>query len=206
MPKKNPAQISLFPETLYEYHVLLSPGDAIIEDVDKLKLLLHEMIGVPEHNLKSLAHITLISIEGYDSMNLQAQIKAAVAGERKFTVCLSGYGIFESGNERTLYLKVENPEPIDNIAALIKPGSRRKPQQRNKQISILDKPGQKPKLPTINPHVIIARNIPTEAFERITDFTPFEYKGEFVCDKILIRRRIAGTHKAFSPYSTIKLG
>lgn len=206
MAKKNSAQISLFPETLYEYHVLLSPGDAIIDDVDKLKLQLHEMIGVPEHNLKSLAHITLMSLEGYDSMNLPAQVKAAVAGERKFTVRLSGYGVFESGKERALYIKVENPEPVDNIAALIKPGSRRKPKKTDRQISILDKPGQKPKLPTINPHITIARNIPAEDFERIDDFTPYEYEGEFMCDKILIRRRVAGSGKAFSPYSTIKLG
>jgi 2'-5' RNA ligase len=206
MAKKNSAQISLFPETLYEYHVLLSPGDAIIEDVDKLKQQLHEMISIPEHNLKSLAHITLMKIEGYDSMNLPAQIKAAVAGERKFTIKLAGCDKFESGSERTLYIKVENPEPIDHIAAIIKPGSKRKPQKRDRQISILDKPGQKPKIPTITPHVTIARNIPAQDYDRIDDFTSFDYQGEFVCDKILVRRRIAGSNKTFSPYATIKLG
>lgn len=206
MPKKNSAQISLFPEILYEYHILLSPGDAIIEDVDKLKLHLHEMIGIPEHNLKSLAHVTLMSVEAYESINVAGQIKLAVSGERKFRVNIDGYGYFENGKERALYLKVEDPFPIDNIATLIKPGARRKTKKIDRQISILDKPGSKPKLPTINPHITIARNIPEANFERIADFSAFDYKGEWLCDRIMIRRRIAGSNKSFSPYATIKLG
>jgi len=206
MAKKNSAQISLFPETLYEYHVLLSPGDSIVEDVDKLKQQLHEMIGIPEHNLKSLAHITLMTLERYEDPGFITHIKAAVAGERKFTVRLNGYDYFEAGKERTLYLKIEDPLPIDNIASLIKPGSRRKSKRTDRQISILDKPGQKPRIPTINPHITIARNIPVTDYERIADFSPFEYSGEWVCDKIMIRRRIAGTNKSFSPYATVKLG
>lgn len=205
MAKKNPAQLTLFPETLYEYHVLLSPGDAIIDDVDALKQQLHEMITLQDYNRNALAHVTLMKLEGYDSMNLAAQIKAAVAGVKRFTVKLNGYDHFENGNERTLYLKIEDPAPINNLAALIKPGSRRKPKKVVRQISILDKPGQKPKTPTINPHVTIARNITIADFESITDFTPFDYQGEWLCDRIMIRRRIAGSTKGFSPYGVVKL-
>lgn len=205
MAKKNSAQFSLFPETLYEYHVMLLPGEAIIEDVDNLKVALHEMIGVAEHNLNSIAHITLLMHEGYESTNFAAQVKAAVAGERKFIVKVNGWDKFENGNGRTLYLKVEDPAGIDRIAALIKPGSRRKVRRTDRQISILDKPGQKPKLPTINPHIVIARDIPTADFDRITDFTLFDYNSEWVCDKIIILRRISGTQKGFSPHATIRL-
>jgi 2'-5' RNA ligase len=205
MAKKNTAQLTLFPETLYEYHVLLSPGDAIIDDVDALKQQLHEMITLQDYNLHALAHVTLMKLEGYDSMNLAAQIKAAVAGVKRFTVKLNGYDYFKNGNERTLYLKIEDPAPIDNLAALIKPGSRRKPKKVIRQISILDKPGQKPKAPTISPHVTIARNIAEADYERITDFTPFDYQGEWLCERIMIRRRVAGSTKGFSPYGVVKL-
>jgi 2'-5' RNA ligase len=206
MAKKNPTQLTLFPETLYEYHVLLSPGDAIIADVDALKQQLHEMITLQDYNLNALAHVTLMKLEGYDSMNLQAQIKAAVAGEKKFIVKLAGYDHFENGSERTIYLKIEDPAPIDNLAALIKPGSRRKQKKTDRQISILDKPGQKPKIPTITPHVTIARNIARADFERIADFAIFDYYGEWMCDRIMIRRRVAGSNGRFSPYGVVKLG
>jgi 2'-5' RNA ligase len=205
MAKKNTAQLTLFPETLYEYHVLLSPGDAIIDDVDALKQQLHEMITLQDYNRNALAHVTLMKLDAYESMNLTAHIKAAVAGIKRFTVKLNGYDHFVSGTDHTLYIKIEDPAPIDNIAKLIKQGSRRKPKKVDRQISILDKPGQKPKLPTINPHVTIARNIAIADYERITDFTPFDYQGEWLCDRIMIRRRVAGSTKGFSPYGVVKL-
>ena len=208
MPKKNPDQFSLFPETLYEYHILLSPSDAIKEDVDNLKQQLHELIGIAPRDLQSIAHITLFKTEGYDSMNFPVVIKKALANERKFTVKITGYGVFNHGNERTLYLKVDNPDPIDDLVAIIKkPNKKRAPKARYRQTSIIDKPdAKKPRMASINPHITIARNILASDLERIEDFTPFEYTNEWVCDRITIRRRIAGTDKLFTPAGEVKLG
>ena len=205
----NNNQISLFPETVYEYHILLSPSDTIKEEVDALKQTLHEMVGIAERDRKSIAHITLLKTEGYESVDMKAMIKNAVAGEKKFIVKLNGHSHFEHGTARTLYLAVEDPEPIANLVELIKnPTKKRQPKIVNRQTSIIDKPVKpKPKKLSMIPHVTIAGNIAAADFERIEDFTTFEtYQAEWLCDRITIRRRVAGTDKHFSPAGEVKLG
>jgi 2'-5' RNA ligase len=208
MAKKDTSQMSLFPETLYEYHILLSPSDAIKEDVDNLKQQLHELIGIAPRDLQSIAHITLLKTEGYESMNFAAVIKKALGDQKKFNVKITGHDVFKQGSEFTLYLKVDNPDPINDLVEIIKkPAKKRAPKVLYRQTSIIDKPVRKPKRASdIIPHITIARNIAIADFERIEDFTPFEYENEWVCDRITIRRRIAGTDKHFSPAGEIKLG
>jgi 2'-5' RNA ligase len=206
MPKKNPNQISLFPEAVYEYFVLLSPSDAVIADVDNMKQQLHEMIGLDSGNLNSVAHISLYKQQGMDAAVVKSAAKKALSGQKKFPVKISGYDFFKSGEKRTLYLKIENPEPIDAIYNLLCP-PKKPAKQINRQISILDRPGKKlPPAKTINPHITIARNIDVSDFERIEDFTPFDYQNEWLCEKVTILRRPAGTDKHFSPVAEIKLG
>lgn len=209
MPKKNPDQFSLFPETLYEYHILLSPSDAIKEDVDNLKQQLHELIGIAERDRTSIAHITLLKMEAFESTDIKAIIKKAVMGFDKFTIKIAGYDTFNSGTtERTFHLKIEDPYRIDALATAIKnPKKKHAPKVVNRQTSIIDKPiVNKPKKLTMTPHITIARNIPAQDLERIEDFTPFEYENEWVCDKIVIRKRLAGTDKIFTPAGEVKLG
>lgn len=206
MPKKNPNQISLFPEAVYEYFVLLSPSDEIKADVDSMKQQLHEMIGLDVSNLNSVAHISLYKQAGMDAAVVKASAKKALAGQKKFTVKIGGYGIYKSGDKHTLHLKIEDPEPIDTIFNLLCP-PKRAPKKIDRQISILDRPGKTlPKPKSINPHITIARNIDTRDFERIEDFTFFEYYNEFVCESVTILRRPEGSDKHFSPVAEIKLG
>lgn len=201
----NIAQISLFPETLYEYHILLSPSDAIKDDVDNLKQLLHEAIGIADRDRTSIAHITLLKTEAFESTSMKDIVKKALAGESKFTIKVSGHDHFKNGSERTLYLKLEQPELVDRLAVSIKnPSKKRTPKPKYRQTSIVDKPERKAKL-SMTPHITIARNISEADFEKI-DFTAFEYENEWVCDRVIIRRRLAGTDKLFSPAGEVKLG
>ncbi len=201
----NTTQLTLFPETLYEYHILLSPSDAIKEEVDSLKQQLHEQIGISERDRTSIAHITLLKIEAFESTNMRDLVKKALAGETKFTIKVNGYDYFSHGDSRTLYLKLENPEKVDHIAVAIKnPAKKRATKPKYRQTSIIDKPERKQKL-SMTPHITIARNINQDDFNRI-DFTAFEYENEWVCDRVIIRRRLANTDKLFSPAGEIKLG
>lgn len=201
----NSTQISLFPETLYEYHILLSPSDAIKDEVDNLKQALHEQIGIAERDRTSIAHISLLKLEAFESTNMKDMVKKALAGELKFTIKVNGHAHFENGKERTLYLKLDNPEAVDRLAVAIKnPSKKRAPKPKYRQTSIVDKPERKPKL-SMTPHITIARNISQADFEKI-DFTAFEYQNEWVCDRVIIRRRLAGTDKLFSPAGEVKLG
>jgi hypothetical protein len=205
MAKKNTAQLTLFPETVYEYHVLLSPGDAVIADVDAMKQQLHEMIGLEEFNRNSIAHITLLKMEGPESLNLAGHIRGAITGLRKFTVRMAGHDIFEHGNTKTLYLKLANPEPVAELAQLANPKSRRAAKPITRQTNIIDQ-AKRPKKLHMIPHITIARTIAEADFERIEDFSPFDYIGEWVCDRILIRRRVAGSNRIFSAWKEVKLG
>lgn len=201
----NSTQISLFPETLYEYHILLSPSDAIKDDVDNLKQALHEQIGIADRDRTSIAHISLMKMEAFESTSVKDIVKKALAGETKFTIKVNGYDHFKNGNERTLYLKLDEPENVDRLAVAIKnPSKKKAPKLKYRQTSIVDKPERKPKL-SMTPHITIARNITEADFERI-DFTAFEYQNEWVCDRVIIRRRLAGTDKLFSPAGEVKLG
>jgi 2'-5' RNA ligase len=201
----NSTQISLFPETLYEYHILLSPSDAIKDDVDNLKQVLHEQIGIAERDRTSIAHISLMKMEAFESTSMKDIVKKALAGESKFTIKINGHAHFENGKERTLYLKLDEPENVDRLAVAIKnPSKKKAPKPKYRQTSIVDKPERKPKLSMI-PHITVARNITEADFERI-DFTAFEYQNEWVCDRVIIRRRLAGTDKLFSPAGEVKLG
>jgi len=206
MPKKNPNQISLFPETVYEYFVMLSPSDEIKEDVDAMKQQLHEMIGLDVANLNSIAHISLYKQAGMDAAVVKASAKKALAGQKKFTVKIAGHNYYKSGEKHTLFLKIEDPAPIDTLFYLLNP-PKRQPKKIDRQISILDRPGKTlPKPKSINPHITIARNIDAKDFERIEDFTFFDYHNEFVCEAVTILRRPAGSDKHFSPVAEIKLG
>lgn len=204
MPKKTTAQLTLFPESKYEYHVFVSPPKNVIEDVKILKDKLKSMIGLAPYN-ETPAHITLASFEAYESADVKESIKNAVSGMKSFPIKVEGHGTFENSN--TLHLKIANPELLDEIAFLIKkPKKVRKPVSR--QTSIIDKPRQfekQKRQPVIIPHITIGRNIPQDDYGRIGDFSLFEYSAEWLCDKITVRRRISGSDTNFKAYAEIKL-
>lgn len=203
MAKKNTTQLSLFEETVYEYFILLSPSDAIKEAVDRLKETLHCMIGLEAYNLNSIAHISLFKTEATENAPILRMVKKIAAATEPFIISLTGHEVLRHGNvSRTLCLKIENPDPINALIALLDPP--RGPKRSYRQTTILDKP-KRPKKP-IHPHVTVARNIPTPDFNRIEDLTVFDYNSEWLCDRITILRRVAGSAGHFSPVSEVRLG
>lgn len=203
MAKKNTTQLSLFAVTVYEYLILLSPSDPIKEEVDRMKELLHGMIGLEPYNRNSVAHVSLFKTEAAENGPVVRQVKKIASGVQPFTVTLAGHEVLKHGGvSRTLCLKIENPEPINALMALLNPPAETRRSYR--QTSILDKRTRAKKV--IHPHVTIARSIATADFDRIEDFSVFDFSGEWLCDRITILRRIAGTIGHFSPVSEVVLG
>jgi len=203
MAKKNNAQLTLFNENVYEYFVLLSPSDPIKEAVDGLKEQLHALIGLEDYNRKSVAHVSLFKTKATADSQVLKTVKKAAAATEPFTITLAGHEVLKHGGvSRTLCLKIEDPEPINNLMALLDPKPIAKKSYR--QTSILDKAPRAKKV--IHPHVTIARNIATTDFDRIEDFTPFDYNDEWLCDSITILRRLEGSTGIFSPVKEVKLG
>lgn len=203
MAKKNTTQLTLFQENVYEYFVLLSPNEAIKETVDGLKDQLHAMIGLEDFNRKSIAHVSLFKTRAIADTQVLKLIKKAAASQQPFTIKLDGHEVLKHGNvSRTLCLKIEDPEPINNLMALLDPKPEAKKSYR--QTSILDKPQRAKKV--IHPHVTVARNISTSDFDRIEDLTPFDYQAEWLCDRITVLRRLDGSTGIFSPVKEVMLG
>ena len=203
MAKKSAVQYTLFQETVYEYFILLSPNDTIKEAVDGLKEQLHSLIGLEDYNRRSLAHVSLLKQRATADNQVLKLVKKVAASLEPFTIKLAGHEVLKHGGvSRTLCLKIEDPTPINNLMELLDPKPVAKRSYR--QTSILDKPQRAKKV--IHPHVTIARNIATADFERIEDFTPFDYQDEWLCDRITILRRLEGTNGIFSPVKEVMLG
>ncbi|MGQ2984447.1 2'-5' RNA ligase family protein [Flavobacterium sp.] len=203
MAKKNTAQLSLFAETVYEYFILLSPSDPIKEEVDRMKELLHGMIGLEPFNRNSVAHVSLFKTEAVENGPVVRQVKKIASAVAPFTITLAGHEVLKHGGvSRTLCLKIEDPEPINKLVALLNPAPQTKRSYR--QTSILDKRTRAKKI--IHPHITIARSIPTADFDRVDDLSAFDISGEWLCDRITILRRIAGSTGHFSPVSEVVLG
>lgn len=203
MAKKNNAQLTLFNENVYEYFVLLSPSDAIKEAVDGLKEQLHALIGLEDYNRKSVAHVSLFKMRATTDNQVLKLVKKVASSQEPFTIKLDGHEVLKHGGvSRTLCLKIENPDPVNNLVELLDPKPITKKSYR--QTSILDKEPRAKKV--IHPHVTIARTIATADFERIEDFTAFDYHDEWLCDRITILKRLEGSTGHFSPVKEVALG
>lgn len=203
MAKKNNAQLTLFNENVYEYFVLLSPSDAVKEAVDGLKDQLHALIGLEDYNRKSVAHVSLFKMRATADNQVLKLVKKVASSQEPFTIKLDGHEVLKHGGvSRTLCLKIENPDPVNNLVELLDPKPIAKKSYR--QTSILDKAPRAKKV--IHPHVTIARNIATADFERIEDFTAFDYHDEWLCDRITILKRLDGSTGHFSPVKEVVLG
>ena len=203
MAKKNNAQLTLFNDNVYEYFVLLSPSDAIKEAVDGLKEQLHALIGLENYNRNSIAHISLFKTRATSDNEVLKLVKKVASVTEPFLITLDGYETFKHGGvSRTLALKIKDPEPIEKIYDLFFPKPIAKRSYR--QTSILDKAPREKK--SIIPHVTIARTIATADFERIEDFTPFDYHDAWLCDRITVLKRLDGSTLPYGPVKEVVLG
>ena len=183
--------------------MLLSPSDPIKEAVDGLKDQLHALIGLEDYNRRSVAHVSLFKQRATSDSQVLKLVKKVAASLEPFTIKLAGHEVLKHGGvSRTLCLKIEDPEPINSLMALLDPKPLAKRSYR--QTSILDKPQRAKKV--IHPHVTIARSIATADFDRIEDLTPFDYRAEWLCDRITILRRLDGRNGIFSPVKEVKFG
>lgn len=182
----NSPQYSLFPETVYEYFILISPTDEIKIYVDLLKQQLHGLIGLDPANLNSLAHITLFKYEGTDSMMIPDVVKRAIRYQPCFPIKIFGAGKNIQNGRGNVYLKIANPAPINELVKRLKPKFKKAPSK-------------------IRPHITLAKNLPQSDIEKIPDITLFDYFADFLCDRVTILRRPLGSTGWFSPVAEVKL-
>lgn len=169
MAKVKYKQPTLFPLTeLQDYFVLISPTDEIKAETKKLKNKLYKIIGRKTENEYSVAHISLFKTKYEIDNHILEKLKKALADVKPFTISTNEVDVFSHGTtKKTLYLKIENPKPIQALFETIGEEFKFKKE--------------------ILPHLTIEQNLPIADFEKIeNDLTAFNYKSEWTCDRITV--------------------
>jgi 2'-5' RNA ligase len=164
MAKRIYNQTSLF-GPLYAYLVVLSPPPHIKAAIAQIKQELNAIADITERNLHSIAHITLVD-KLTDDVDFPATIEALIQNQTPFVVKLHGWGYFDHGHSITVYIDVENPEPIVNLMKLVNSPSR-------------------------SPHISLAKKISHQKFEKLKPYLEqLRFKEEWLCEKAIVLRKL----------------
>lgn len=176
------AQLNLFEEEGYEYFFLIQPDAKLDREVRSYKRLLNEKITLSDDNLYAVPHLSLFKWQVNTSMDqyIIQKTTEALHSLGGFMIRLGGVDVFTHGPEkRSLVLKVDNAETVKGLSrSLIHTFKFR---EHNWQ-----------------PHITIARSIPTADFNKLNyKFNQFNYKGEFYCDRVVILKKPMGEGKKY---------
>lgn len=164
MAKRIYNQTSLF-GPLYAYLVVLSPPAAIKAAISEIKKELNSIADINARNVRSIAHITLTD-KLTDDADVTGTVELLLQNQKSFTVKLKGWNNFDHGHSVTVYLVVENPEPIVNLAGLLKSSSK-------------------------SPHISLAKKIPHETFNKLLPYLEkMDYNAEWLCTEVTVLRKL----------------
>lgn len=126
--------------SLYAYLVVISPPEWVRKEIAFLKKELNSITEIGDRNLHSIGHITLI-----DNLTDDPELKDSVAKMVQFTepflIRLQNVNTFNHGKYSTLFIDVENPNPIINVMKSLKS-------------------------PYKTPHLSIAKRVPNDQAEK----------------------------------------
>ena len=150
---------------LYAYLVVLSPPQQIIADMARFKKEMDAIAGIGELNLHSKAHITLTD-KLTDDAHFQETIAQLLNGQKKFQIKVSGHGFFDHRPKKTIFVNVEDREPIANLMQLLK-------------------------IKSGFPHMSLAKKITPDKFEKLRQWlADFDYSAEWECTEVLVLRKL----------------
>ena len=180
MKKRIYNQTSLF-GPLYAYLVVLSPPEEVKAKIARIKKELNEIADITERNLHSIAHITLTD-KLTDDSSFAETISGLITAVNPFTIKVKGWDVFDHGHSVTIYLKIENPEPIIHLMAFVKS-------------------------PSKSPHISLAKKIPHETFNKLRPYMEnLDFYTEWVCNEVnVLRKLMAEKHLGFRESFIIKL-
>lgn len=162
-------QFFLFPPPeLNEYFILISPPDEIKKETKKLKTKLYKIIGTTTENQYSVAHISLFKTTWEKDSHVLEKLRKVLSDVNRFPVAVNGVDVFSHGTKKkTVYLKVENPKPIQQLYEAFKSELKLKKE--------------------FTPHLTIEKNLPIADFEKIqNDLSIFNHQCEWICDRITV--------------------
>lgn len=176
-------QLSLFQGKLHHYFFLISPDQQTKEQVKFLKGLANNLINLSEENLWSVPHLSLFKCTvrySIDDLVIQ-KTRMALKNIRSFNVKLDGLDVVSQGkSKKNLHLKIKNPDPIKDINRSLTS------EFHYRQHDLV-------------PHISIAKSINLSDYGKLSySLNKFDYKGEFLCNKIVILKKVFGENKGYS--------
>jgi len=157
-------QTSLF-GPLYAYLVVISPPKEIRNAIAVIKKDWDETANIGERNLQSIGHITLTD-RLTDDANFSETVRELLKGHQKFSVRLHGIDVFDHQPKKTVFLKIENPDPIISLMQSLKSATK-------------------------SPHLSLAKTLQPETFEKLKNqINDFEFDTEWVCEEIIVLKKL----------------
>lgn len=158
---------------LYAYLVVLSPPGEIIAQITALKKEMQQIADIGEQNLYAKAHITLTD-KLTDDAHFPETVAQLLEGQKSFHVEVSGHGFFDHRPKKTVFLNVENHNPILELM-------------------------QQLKVKSGFPHLSLARKISAAAFETLRPWLAgLDYSAQWKCTEVLVLRKLmAEKHLGF---------
>ncbi|QRY55467.1 2'-5' RNA ligase family protein [Sphingobacterium siyangense] len=166
MKKRIYNQTSLFGPA-YAYLIVLSPPSEIRNSIVCIKQDLDALGDIGGKNRHSIPHITLRD-KLTDDESLPYTIKELLKrnGNKPFLIKVNGWGYFDHQHSVTIYLKIENPEPIVDLMAALRSSSR-------------------------TPHISLAKRISYTTFDTMRPYLDkLEYSAEWLCSEIVVLRKL----------------
>lgn len=164
MKKRIYNQTSLFGPA-YAYLVVLSPNAETKNSIVSIKQELDKLGNIGGENRHSIPHITLTD-KLTDDEFLPNTVKELLSGRKPFLIRINGWGYFDHQHSITVYLKIENPEPIVDLMVALKSPSR-------------------------TPHISLAKRISCKTFDTIRPYLEkLEYSSEWLCTEVAVLRKL----------------
>lgn len=181
----NSTQTILFPEPeRLDQFLLIEPSKEVNDANNGFKNLIFQEIKNFE-SFKSKSHISL-GINKTTSELIEGDVrkfKTRLKNVPSFRIHLDNFGAFRSGDKRTIYINIINPEPVIAIFRML----------------FLRKT-------SFTPHITVAKNLDEARFDRVWPyFTERPYHTSFVCNAIAILMRPTGSDKPWILYDKIPL-
>lgn len=161
MKKRIYNQNSLF-GPLYAYLVVISPPEHLKKQISQIKNDINSIVPITERNLKSIAHITLTE-KLTDDTDYPETIKGFIKNAKPFSIKINGWDYFDHGHSITIYLKIQNQEPIISLMKNLKS-------------------------PNSSPHISIAKRVPHETLKNYLN--KLNYSAEWICTDVKVLRKL----------------
>lgn len=169
----------------YEFFLLISPSYAIKEKVAEKKHQLNKEIGLSAENLRSIGHISLFKfLNPYPEDFLKDAVRRSVQFLKPFMLEIEGIHVYDHNYTKSLVLKFRNDIELKKM-------------RQNLLRALSFHPAD------FDPHLTIARSIPTEDFNRIQDREAYFINGRFECNKITILKKPLGSKQKYEMFAEV---